>query len=72
MTLLALADVPGRLHNDKVVTLIWLGIGLVNNLIFAQWARRRLLEDFRQVATQRFEAKLPGSGFKVRGSTAKA
>jgi ABC-type transport system involved in cytochrome c biogenesis permease component len=72
MTFLTLTDMPGnRFLNDKAVTLIWLGIGLVNDLVFAQWARRRLLEDFRQVATQRFEAKVRGSRFKVQGSKLK-
>jgi hypothetical protein len=73
LTFLALTNISGsRSLNDKTVTLIWLGIGLVNDLIFAQWARRRLLEDFRQVATQRFESKSPRARFKVQSSKFKA
>jgi hypothetical protein len=35
---------------------LWFGIGLANNFLFGIcWARRHLLRDFRQAATQRYE-----------------
>ena len=43
--------------NSTTLTLLWLVIGLVNNVIFALPARRRLLAEFRQVATERFETR---------------
>src|SRR5207249_11958826 len=34
----------------------WFGIGLANNLLFGVWwARRHLLNDFREAATQRYQ-----------------
>ncbi len=38
---------------------VWFGLGLAADIGFGVWARHRLLRDFRLVATQRFEPRLP-------------
>jgi hypothetical protein len=46
-----------RFLNDNGLPLTYLFISLGVNVLFAIPARRRLLTQFRQVATQRFEAR---------------
>jgi ABC-type transport system involved in cytochrome c biogenesis permease component len=60
LTLAALTNTFGRRSSGwegHSVVLLWTAIGLCFNVIFGIPARRRLLGDFRQVATQRFEAR---------------
>jgi len=41
---------------EQVRVYFWFGMGLVNNFLFGFcWARRHLLKDFRQTATQRYQ-----------------
>ena len=41
---------------EQVRVYFWFGMGLVNNFLFGFcWARRHLLKDFRQAATQRYQ-----------------
>ena len=46
-----------KLSGTQVLLLAWTFISLANDLCFGVWARQRLLQDFRNVATQRFERK---------------
>lgn len=43
--------------DEKVALLYWTALCVVNNVIFTNWARQSLRNRFRDVATQRFEAK---------------
>jgi hypothetical protein len=44
---------PSWFTEDQLI-LVWLIIGLVNDLVLGFYARGRLLRDFREVATRRF------------------
>ena len=60
MTFLALTDVFGRRSGSwdgHSFIILWTVIGLVFNAVFGLPARRRLTEEFRQVATHRFETR---------------
>lgn len=64
MTLAAMSDMFGRRINNwdfKSVVVLWVVLSFVANIVFAVPARRRLLAEFRQVATSRFETG-PGRG----------
>ena len=43
--------------NEYFVLSYWFGLCVVNNLVFNTWAKRNLLHRFRDIATQRFDAK---------------
>jgi ABC-type transport system involved in cytochrome c biogenesis permease component len=60
MTLMALTEVFGRRNSSwdgHSVILLWAAISLVFNGVFGLPARRRLVQEFRQVATRRFETR---------------
>jgi chromate transport protein ChrA len=60
MTLMALTEVFGRRNSSwdgHSVILLWAAISLVFNGVFGLPARRRLVQEFRQMATQRFETR---------------
>lgn len=64
MTLIALTNLFGRRNSSwdgHSAILLWTAICLVFNAVFGLPARRRLMEEFRQVATQRFETRGPKS-----------
>src|SRR5262249_4476500 len=50
-------SISGPLSGAQMTTLAWMFISLGNDLVFGLWARERLLHEFRNVATQRFELK---------------
>jgi len=42
--------------NERLSVMLWFGIGLANNFLFGFcWARRQLLNNFRQAATRRYQ-----------------
>ena len=44
--------------NERFGVLVWFAIGLANDFVFGIcWARRHLLRDFREAATQRYEGE---------------
>ena len=45
------------LWTGNVLVILWVAISLLFNAVFALPARRRLQEEFRKVATQRFETR---------------
>lgn len=59
LTVIAMSDGFGRAANWDANTpvILWLGISVTVNAIFGLPARTRLLTQFRQVATQRFETR---------------
>ncbi|MEW6302790.1 MAG: ABC transporter permease subunit [Verrucomicrobiota bacterium] len=59
--LLIFASIANVRAFDKEDTFLglWFGLGMVNNLVHFLWARQGLMEDFRTIATTRYDAKLP-------------
>ncbi len=56
LTMLALVSVPFRYSlNGHMVTGLWLAIGLLNDLLLFSWSRNGLMNDFRNIAVQRFD-----------------
>jgi hypothetical protein len=58
-----------NLQDEPVLKLLlglWFGLGLAADFIFGVWARRKLLTEFRQAATQRYEFH-PGFWKRVVG-----
>jgi ABC-type transport system involved in cytochrome c biogenesis permease component len=47
------------------VLILWFAIGLTNDLVWAEFARNRLTNRLREVATQRFDAPQPGWFAKI-------
>ncbi|MEO6033962.1 MAG: hypothetical protein ABIQ35_01775, partial [Verrucomicrobiota bacterium] len=45
--------------NAHYILLYWFALSVGNNVIFISWAKKNLLRRFRDVATQRFDAKTP-------------
>ena len=43
--------------DEKVMLAYWFLLCVINNLVFINWAKRNLFQRFREIATQRFEAK---------------
>ena len=48
---------PSNWSGPQLMTLAWMLIALIVDLFFGVWARQKLLQDFRYVATQRFASK---------------
>ena len=48
---------PRWFNNGVVPVILWFVLSAANNLLFAGWAKRKLLAEFRTVATSRFESK---------------
>jgi hypothetical protein len=58
MTIWVMVNAFSRIGWDEHVALIyWFSLCVVNNLIFMKWAKKNLHERFRDIATQRFDAK---------------
>jgi ABC-type transport system involved in cytochrome c biogenesis permease component len=46
-----------------ILIIYWFALSVANNLLWIAWSKRKLLERFREIATQRFET--PTSGFWI-------
>lgn len=52
---------PRWFNNGAALVILWFILSAANNLLFAGWAKRKLLAEFRTVATTRFESKRPAA-----------
>lgn len=52
---------PRWFNNGGALVILWFILSAANNLLFAGWAKRKLLSEFRTVATTRFESKRPAA-----------
>jgi len=55
--------------NENIVLAYWFALCVGNNLIFTTWAKRNLLDRFREIATQRFDAKKMRFAWITPGAT---
>jgi ABC-type transport system involved in cytochrome c biogenesis permease component len=64
MTMVALTPssgqrLPSGVSEGQLVVICWIAICLLNDLLFGLWARHRLFQDFRSVATQQYRQRQP-------------
>src|ERR1051326_1426386 len=58
ITFAALVRSPfGDLAEGHSPAIVWIIIGLVNDLLFGFWARHRLLHEFRSIATEKYDKR---------------
>lgn len=56
-------NVPRWWNDGRAGLLLWWALGMVNNLIFSEWARRKLRTQFRMAAAERFVQRPARSGW---------